>query len=143
MSRSITTLEGCGSAARSVLICDDRRELRDAIRLTLTRNPQFRVVGEAWDGATCLAHVREVRPDILILDVNMPGGGPDVARAVRQALPAVQILVFSGCIDRRVRRSMLDAGADDYVGKTGRLQPLLDGLSRADDRLTVTSRGSA
>ncbi len=70
-------------------------------------------------------------PDILILDVSMPGGGPDVARASRKIRPTMHILVYSASPDIRLRHSMLDAGADQYVVKSGRVQPLLDALELA------------
>ena len=61
----------------------------------------------------------------------MPGGGPDVASAVRDSCPGIYILVFSGRHSRRLQMSMLDAGADQFVLKTGRLGPLVEALDRA------------
>jgi DNA-binding NarL/FixJ family response regulator len=116
---------------RTVLVCDDRQELRDAIAKVLSDVPRFVVVGEATDDVSCLQRVRELRPDVLILDVSMPGGGPGVARAAKELTPDMHILVFSGRQDARVQREMLGAGADQYVVKTGRLRPLLEALDRA------------
>jgi DNA-binding NarL/FixJ family response regulator len=115
----------------TVVVCDDRAEIRDAIRAVLSENPRFTVIGEAVDGTDCLAAVRGTAPDILILDVSMPGGGPDVARASRKIRPTMHILVYSASPDIRLRHSMLDAGADQYVVKSGRVQPLLDALELA------------
>jgi DNA-binding NarL/FixJ family response regulator len=115
---------------RTVLVCDDRQELRDAIAKVLYDVPRFVVVGEATDDVSCLQRVRELRPDVLILDVSMPGGGPAVARAAKELTPDMHILVFSGRQDARVQREMLGAGADQYVVKTGRLRPLLEALDR-------------
>ena len=120
---------------RSVLVCDDREELRDAIRLLLADHPRFTIEGNAADGASCLEQVRDTRPDVLILDVNMPGGGPDLARAVKQLSPATQILVYSSNTTPGSEQHMRAAGADDYIVKTGRTRPLIDGLTRAADRL--------
>lgn len=119
------------SDTRTVLICDDRKELRDAIAGLLAQLPTFIVVGYAIDGATCLEGVRARRPDILILDVNMPGGGPDVTVAAKNICPGLHIVVFSGQNDAIVRHGMLAAGADQYVLKTGRLSPLIQALHRA------------
>ena len=94
---------------------------------------RFRVVGQASDGRSCLQRVRDTRPDVLILDIGMPGGGPDVASAAKALRPGMHILVFSGIRDDQVRGEMLNAGADEYVVKTGRLRPLLDALDRAFD----------
>lgn len=116
---------------RTVLVCDDRRELRDAIGGLLTQLPAFRVVGYAVDGTTCLTGVRTWMPSILILDVNMPGGGPGVARDAKAICTSLHIVVFSGQSGDHVRHGMLAAGADQYVIKTGRLSPLIEALHRA------------
>ena len=121
------------SDTRTVLVCDDRKELRVAIGDLLAQLPAFVVVGFAVDATTCLDGVRAWRPDILILDVNMPGGGPGVAAAAKRICPNLHIVVFSGHHDDIVRRGMLAAGADQYVVKTGRLSPLIQALRRAHD----------
>ena len=127
----MTTDELRSTTVRTVLVCDDRPELRKAIALVLSDVPRFVVVGEAIDGVTCLQRVRETVPDVLILDVSMPGGGPSVASAAKQINPGMHILVFSGRQDTRIQREMLGAGADQYVVKTGRLRPLLEALNQA------------
>lgn len=119
------------SDTRTVLICDDRKELREAIGDLLAQLPAFTVVGYAVDGSTCLEGVRVRQPDILILDVNMPGGGPGVALAAKHIRPGLHIVVFSGQSDDIVRHGMLAAGADQFVLKTGRLSPLIQALRRA------------
>ena len=123
----------------TVLICDDRSELRAAITTVLSNVPNFQVVGEAIDGASCLDQVRQTHPDLLILDIGMPGGGPGVATAARALHPDLHILVFSGINDPQVQNTMLCAGADEYVVKTGRLRPLLEALNRAIQNRTTTT----
>ena len=114
-----------------MLICDVRPELREAISKVLSDAARFQVVGQASDRLTCLEQVRETRPDVLILDIGMPGGGPQVATAAKLIRPNMHILVFSGIRDDHMQREMLLAGADEYVVKTGRLRPLLEALDRA------------
>jgi len=120
--------------SRTVLVCDDRPELRTAISSALAGFARFTVIGEAADATSCLRIVRDSRPDILILDGSMPGRGPPVARAVRSLHPTVHILVYSGRSDIRVQRDMLDAGADQYLLKTGRLAPLIQALDKGAGR---------
>jgi len=120
--------------SRTVLVCDDRPELRDAISNALAGFPRYTVVGEASDAASCLRGVEDNRPDILILDVSMPGGGPPVTRAVRSLHPTMHILVYSGRSEQRVQRDMLAAGADQYLLKTGRLGPLIQALDKSTGR---------
>ncbi len=71
------------------------------------------------------------RPDVLILDVSMPGGGPHLAKAAKELNPGMHIVVFSGRQDDKTRNAMLAAGADQYVVKTGRLQPLVEALDQS------------
>ena len=115
----------------TVVVCDDRVELRQAIGSILADVPRFRVIGEAADSTSCLQRVLDLQPDVLILDVSIPGGGAETARTARVLLPRLHIVVYSGRQDRRVQREMLAAGADQYVVKTGRLQPLIQALNRS------------
>jgi DNA-binding NarL/FixJ family response regulator len=125
-------------AARcTVFICDDQEQVRNAVGKVLAGLPQFVLVGEAGDGATCLELLSAVRPDILILDVNMPGGGPRVPRAAKAIDPNLHIMVFSGRNEPVLQQEMLSAGADDFIVKTGRLRPLVEALGRAYDRKTL------
>jgi CheY-like chemotaxis protein len=116
---------------RTVVVCDDHEYLRNAVKLVLSNVPRFHIVGEASDGDACLERVKNFRPDVLILDVSMPGGGPDLAKAAKELNPGMHIVVFSGRQDEQTRLAMLAAGADQYVVKTGRLQPLVEALDMA------------
>jgi DNA-binding NarL/FixJ family response regulator len=116
---------------RTVVVCDDHQYLRDAVKSVLSNLPRFHIVGEASDGATCLDRVKDFRPDVLILDLSMPGGGPHLATAAKILNPGMHIVVFSGRQDENVKKAMLEGGADQYIAKTGRLQPLVEALDRA------------
>ena len=113
---------------RTIVVCDDHRDLRGAVTSALADLDRFRVVGEAWDARSCLHQITDRRPDLLVLDVGLPGGGPALARAVKSANRATRIVVFSGRDDEPTQRAMLAAGADDYVVKTGRLRQLIQAL---------------
>jgi two-component system response regulator DegU len=95
-------------------------------------------VGHAGDGASCLERVRDTQPDLLILDVNMAGGGPQVARDAKGIQPQLHILVFSGRQETAVERAMIEAGANQYIFKTGRIRPLLQALETAYIQLGET-----
>ena len=116
---------------QTVLLCDDNPEIRKSLLMVLAELPRFRVVGEADNGADCLELIRQRRPDTIILDVSMPGGGPEIARAARELDPQLRIIVYSGRNDRPTRSAMLEAGADEYIVKSGRLRPMMDALDRA------------
>ena len=117
-------------SVRRILVCDDQKDLRAAVRLVLADNPTVEVIGEATDGESCLREVVARRPDVLILDVSMPGGGPSLARAVKAAVPGCHIVVFSGRADAATQHAMMEAGADQYVVKSGRLRRLMEALDR-------------
>ena len=94
LSRGIPT-QGSASAPAddfrcSVLICDDHHDLRRAVTDVLSADAGFDVIGEATDAQTCLVALRMTDPDVLLLDYNMPGGGPEVARAAVSARPSRQ-----------------------------------------------------
>lgn len=128
-----------------VLVCDDQDSLRKAISQVLAMVPLLQFTAEAADGPGCLEQVAHTRPHVLILDVNMPGGGPQVPRAVKDIDPDVYILVYSGRQDFDTQNQMLAAGADEYVVKTGRLAPLVQALSHATThyhRATATTPGA-
>lgn len=127
----------------TVVICDDQPALRDVIRLTLAPARRFAVVAEAADAESCLERVRETQPDLLILDVNIPGGGPHVAAAAKDIHPGLHIVVFSGRADGAVECSMLAAGADQYVLKTGRIRPLLVAMNNFYDQIVAPAEADS
>ncbi|MGG5258310.1 response regulator [Phycicoccus avicenniae] len=115
---------------RRVVLCDDQGDVREAVRQAVESVPGFTVVGVAEDGDACLEVLRRDRPDVLVQDVSLPGGGPALTAAVRAEHPDLVIVVFSAHAEPAVRRGMLEAGADDYVVKSGRLAPLREALLR-------------
>ena len=129
---SVTTVDTDSTEPeRTVLLCDDNPEIRKSLLMVLNELPRFRVIGEADNGTDCLELIRQRRPNLIILDVSMPGGGPAVARAARELDPELHIIVYSGRNDRSTQSAMLEAGADEYVVKSGRLRPMMDALDRA------------
>ena len=134
---SAAPIDGAGDGrVCRVVICDDQPAMRDAIRFTLAVTAQFAVIADAADAHSCLDQVRITRPDLLILDVNMPGGGPQVAAAAKTIHPNLHIVVFSGRTDTSIQQAMLAAGADQYVLKTGHVQPLLSAMETAYQQLS-------
>ena len=117
-------------AVRRVFVCDDQPDLRRALSEVIQSLPGFEQVGEAGDGERCITGLRSTRPDILILDVNMPQGGAELAGIAKAEVPDLKIVVFSAMRDESTREAMYGAGVDDYVVKTGRLRPLRDALHR-------------
>jgi DNA-binding NarL/FixJ family response regulator len=80
-----------------VLVCDDAEDMRAMLRDALDADPALRVVGEAADGTATLALAEALQPDVVLLDIGMPGPEPGaVVTGVRRAAPNAAIVVLSG-----------------------------------------------
>ncbi len=101
-----------------VLLADDHPALRMGLRVLLDRAPDIEVVGEADDGAEALALIESLRPDVAVLDCQLPGiEGAAVAEAVaRRGLP-VRVVALSAYDDDRYLAGMMTAGAVGYLLK--------------------------
>jgi two-component system response regulator NreC len=101
-----------------IVIADDHRVVRSGLRMVLDREDGFEVVAEAGDVAEARRYVRAHRPDILVLDLNMPGE-PSLPAipAIREESPATRVVVLTMQDDPAFAREALQAGASAYVLK--------------------------
>ncbi len=100
-----------------ILIADDHGVLRAGLRALLSAEADLDVVGEAEDGAGVLAALATAPPDVLLLDLSMPGGGMPLIRLVRDQAPATRILVLTVHEDERLLQEALQQGAAGYIVK--------------------------
>lgn len=101
-----------------VLVADDHRMARAGLCMLLRLEPDLEIVGEADDGYAALALAAELRPDVLLADVSMPGpGGIELARQLRDAMPNVHVVVLTMHEDSNLVREALTAGAYGYIIK--------------------------
>ena len=101
-----------------MLLCDDAPGFRALLRYTLDEDPEVRVVGEAGDGEACLAAIPEVCPDVVLLDISMPGlQGLDAIGALRECAPECRIVALSGFTADEMAGPALARGAHAYVEK--------------------------
>jgi DNA-binding NarL/FixJ family response regulator len=101
-----------------VVIADDHAILRDGVRALLSTAQDVEVVGEAADGTEAVARCQALRPDVVLLDVNMPGlGGLEAALVLRRECPDTRVLFLSQHEDREYVARALQAGAAGYVLK--------------------------
>lgn len=101
-----------------ILLADDHPLFRDGVAHSLEAEPGFQVIGQAGSGEEAVELARQTQPDVVLLDVSMPGiGGIAAARAIAAELPATRIMMLTVAENREVLMDALKAGAHGYVLK--------------------------
>jgi len=116
-----------------VLIVDDVAAVREALRLMLSDEPGVEVIGEAEDGEAALRLVETLRPDLVLMDIEMPRlGGLAAMRLIRRQASPTRLVAMSiyGANDS-LRASALEAGAESYVEKGATLTEVVGALRAA------------
>jgi two-component system, NarL family, response regulator NreC len=125
-----------------ILIADDHMVVREGLRALLQAVPGFVVVGEAGNGSEAVERTASLRPDVLLLDLQMPGlHGIDVARRVAMQCPATRILILSMHSSQTDVTRALKAGAAGYVLKDAGAEELIEGIREIDAGRTYLSSG--
>jgi DNA-binding NarL/FixJ family response regulator len=123
-----------GAAAEApirVLAADDQRVVREGLALLLSLLPGVEVVGTAADGEEALALAAELKPDVVLMDLRMPGiGGVEATRRLRAASPPVSVIVLTTYADDRSVVSALQAGAVGYLTKDAGAAEIRQALER-------------
>ena len=113
-----------------VLLVEDSREMRALLRLTL--EPHAEIVGECADGAEALVAYRRLRPDWVLMDIELPGvDGITAARQIAEEDPQARVVMVTNHDDARLREAAREAGACRYVLKENLLD-LLDILQAGE-----------
>ncbi|HEY7927267.1 MAG TPA: response regulator transcription factor [Candidatus Dormibacteraeota bacterium] len=101
-----------------VLVCDDDAVMSSALSDLIRESPGLELVGVATDALSAASLAVETSPDVVLLDVRMPGGGgPHAAQLIHERLPDARLIAFSAHADRRIVLQMLRAGAVEYLVK--------------------------
>jgi DNA-binding NarL/FixJ family response regulator len=112
-----------------LFLVEDHAIVRAGIRALLAAHEQLEVVGEAESGEAALAQVHDLTPDIILLDLSLPGmNGIAAARALRAASPAVRLVALSMHEDPAYVQGFLEAGGSGYVPKSSVETQLLDAI---------------
>ncbi len=125
------------------LIVDDSDLVRRSLRMVLQANPDWEICGEAADGVSAVEMFKELRPNIVILDFQMPGiNGIETARRMAEIAPAIPVVLFTQHASADLERHAHEVGIRSVVSKTnafpmvGMIEGLLgsgDGKSAGDD----------
>ncbi len=101
-----------------ILLAEDHTIVREGLRSLLENQPDMKVVGEAEDGRTALELVRELLPDVVIMDITMPNlNGVEATRHITSEFPEVKVIALSIHSNSRFVTDMLKAGAKGYILK--------------------------
>ena len=123
-----------------ILLADDHRMLRQTLRCMLEKQPDIEVVGEAEDGQKALELVRELLPEIVIIDVSMPKlNGVDATRQIKCQFPQVKTIALSMHSSSFYVAEMLRAGASGYVLKECIFDELVEAIEKVSQGSTYLS----
>jgi DNA-binding NarL/FixJ family response regulator len=109
-----------------LLLVDDHAVVREGLRSLLGTDNRFEIVGEAADGLTAVSVAESLQPDVVVMDVSMPGlNGAQLARRLKESRPDVRTLALTVHEEGGYLRSLMDAGASGYVLKRSAASELL------------------
>lgn len=102
-----------------ILIVDDERAVRSALGRLLGTREEWKIVGEAADGVEAVGKAKQLRPDVVIMDVTMPEmGGLEATPEIKKALPTAEILIFTQHDSTQMVQQAQNAGASGYLLKS-------------------------
>lgn len=112
-----------------ILLVDDHTIIRDGLKVLLGTQPDMEVVGEASDGNEAFAHVKALHPDIVVMDISMPGvNGVGATSRIKDVYPETKVLVLSAFEDDVYVRQMMTLGASGYVLKRSAADELANAI---------------
>jgi NarL family two-component system response regulator LiaR len=118
-----------------VLIVDNHSIVREGLRMFLARDPDLEVVGEAADGARAIEQARQLRPDVVVMDLLLPVlDGIAATRAIRSALPETKVLALTSVLESTSVVQAIEAGAIGYLLKDTQAAELRAAIKAAATR---------
>jgi DNA-binding NarL/FixJ family response regulator len=127
-----------------ILIADDHNLVRRGLKALIESRPGWQVCGEAHTGREAAAKAEQMKPDVVILDISMPGlNGVEAARRIRKSSPNTEILILSVHYSDQLIRDILEAGARGYVMKSDSDRDLIVAVqAMADHKPFFTSKAT-
>ncbi|MEJ2108501.1 MAG: response regulator [Acidobacteriota bacterium] len=118
-----------------VLLVDDHVVMRQGLSKLLRSEPDMEVIGEAVDGEAALEKAGELKPDVVLMDINMPGlGGVESTRRLHRKFPWMRIIGLSMFEENEQTDAMKKAGAVSYISKSSSSDAVLDAIRRSIDK---------
>jgi two-component system nitrate/nitrite response regulator NarL len=123
-----------------VLLVDDHALFRGGVKALLQRHDDFEVLDEAGDGLEGIKRARSLKPDVVLLDLQMPGiSGLEAVKVINEEIPGVRVLMLTVSEDAQDLMEALRAGASGYLLKNIETDALLDAIRRAAEGDSVVS----
>jgi NarL family two-component system response regulator LiaR len=127
-----------------VLLADDHRLIIESVRSALEDSGEFEVVGEAQNGSQVLALVKRTQPDVVVLDIRMPGmDGLVCLDQIKKRNPEIKVIVLSASSDQKLIENVLKRGASAYIVKSVNPVDLPSAIRQALDETVYTAIGLA
>lgn len=118
----------------NVLLTDDHALVRTGIRRLLEDSKQVNIVGEAESGEACLQLVQELKPDVILMDVNMPGmGGVEACRRILQRDPSQKIIILTIHTEQTFPKRLLEIGAKGYLSKECNINEMMLAIQQVNN----------
>lgn len=115
-----------------VLVVDDHELVRSGITRMLADNPDLDVIGQASSGEEAIEFVRENRPDIVLMDIRMPGiGGLEATRRILRLDDSIRVIVVTACADDPYPSRVMQSGAQAYITKGADIQEMVRAIRKA------------
>jgi DNA-binding NarL/FixJ family response regulator len=128
------------------LIVDDSDLVRRSLRMVLQANPDWEICGEAADGVSAIEMFKELRPNIVILDFQMPGiNGIETARRMAEIAPAIPVVLFTQHASADLERHALEVGIRSVVSKTNAfpMVGMIEALLESGDNNTTSDHSDS
>jgi DNA-binding NarL/FixJ family response regulator len=114
-----------------ILLAEDHRVMREGLRVVLDREPGLEVVGEADNGQSAISLARQLRPDVVIMDISMPKlNGLKATETLKRLVPETKILILTRHLDRSYVQQLFCSGASGYVLKQSASEDLVRATMR-------------
>jgi NarL family two-component system response regulator LiaR len=127
-----------------VLLVDDHGVVRHGLRMFLGLDPEFEIVGEAADGAEALRLARELKPDVVLMDLLMPGmDGITATAAIRRELPDTEVVALTGVLEDASVSGAVRAGAIGYLLKDTEADDLCRAIKAATGKVQFSPQAAA